>query len=248
MKHKKVTAVILSGGIGTRIGSDIPKQYIKVKDQAIITYSLRVFADHPDIDGVLIVAADEWRGFINDEMLKCGISTDKFIGFANPGENRQLSVYNALKAIISRPETDNSIEVLVMIHDAARPNISDSLISRLLEAYDGHDGVMPAESMKNTLYTSVDGKSLSGTLDRSMIFAGHTPELFDVSKYYQANISLLPDKIKSIKGSSEPALMAGMDIVMVENDEKNYKITTQNDLYKFSEEITRGCKVDKFTM
>jgi len=238
MKQSKVTAVVLSGGIGSRIGTDIPKQYIEVKGQAIITYSLRVFADHPEIDSILIGASDEWRGFINDEMLKCGILTDKFIGFANPGENRQLSVYNALKVIVSRQKEGDSFEDLVMIHDAARPNISASLITSLLEAYDGHDGVMPAEPMKNTLYMSENGKNITGLLDRGRIFAGHTPELFDVNKYYQANLSLLPDKIKSINGSSEPALLAGMDIVMVENDEKNYKITTKSDLDKFIDETT----------
>ena len=233
MKKKKVTAVILSGGTGTRVGTDIPKQYIKIKDRAIITYSLKTLVDHSGIDSIIIVAADEWHEFILDEMRSCGISTDKFVGFAKPGENRQLSVYNALEMAIARNDDGTVIDELVMIHDAARPNISSELISRLIEAYDGHDGVMPAEPMKNTIYSSEDGTRVTGLLDRSRIFAGHTPELFNLRKYYQANLSLLPDKIKSINGSSEPALLAGMDIVMVENDERNYKITTKGDLDKF---------------
>ena len=92
---------------------------------------------------------------------------------------------------------------------------------------------MPAEMMKNTIYTSEDGVKITGLLDRSKVFAGHTPELFDFSKYYQANQELLPDRIKSINGSSEPALLAGMDIVMVDNDVDNYKITTREDLERF---------------
>lgn len=230
---KKVKAVILSGGTGIRMGADIPKQYIIVKDRAVITYSLQTLAEHPEIDNIIIVASDEWHGFILDEMKNCDISMDKLVGFAKPGENRQLSVYNALEMAISRNDDGTVIDELVMIHDAARPNISSELISRLIEAYDGHDGVMPAEPMKNTIYSSEDGTRVTGLLDRSRIFAGHTPELFNLRKYYQANLSLLPDKIKSINGSSEPALLAGMDIVMVENDERNYKITTKGDLDKF---------------
>ena len=236
MKKKKVTAVILSGGTGTRVGTDIPKQYIRVKDRAVITSSLQTFAEHPEIDNIIIVAADEWHEFIFDEMRNCGISTDKFGGFAKPGENRQLSVYNALEMAIASNDEDTVEDDLILIHDAARPNISSELVSRLIEAFDGHDGVMPAEPMNNTIYSSEDGIRITGLLDRSRIFAGHTPELFNLRKYYQANLSLLPDKIKSINGSSEPALIAGMDIVMVENDERNYKITTKGDLDKFINE------------
>ena len=238
MNQKKITAIILSGGTGTRVGTDIPKQYIKVNDRAVIAYSLEVLSDHPDIDALIIVAADNWHNFILDEMKRHESFSAKFASFASPGENRQLSILNALKVTDSEinrhVKDEEGIDELVMIHDAARPNLSKELISRLIEAYDGHEGVMPAEAMKNTLYTSDDGSKITGLLDRSIIFAGHTPELFDFYKYYEANRALLPDKIKKINGSSEPALLAGMDIVMVENDVKNYKITTKEDLAEFT--------------
>lgn len=238
MDRVKVTAIILSGGKGTRLNSEIPKQYIRVKDRAVITYSLEVFANHPDIDDIVIVAADEWQEFILDEMKQCCILSGKFIGFARPGENRQLSIWNALEVIANdTSEVHHDTDELVMIHDAARPNISPELITRLIDAYDGHDGVMPAEPMKNTLYTSEDGLRIAGLLDRSKIFAGQTPELFEFKKYYEANLALLPDRIKTINGSSEPALLAGMDIVMVDNDEDNYKITTRKDLERFEQKF-----------
>lgn len=237
MKQTRVTVIVLSGGQGTRLGSDIPKQYIKVGDRAIITYSLEVFLNHPNIESIVIVAADEWHQFILDEMKDSVTLNKKFIGFANPGDNRQLSVWNALE-LIKHCSGDNENDTscndrLVMIHDAARPNISADLVSRLVDSYMGHDGVMPAEMMKNTIYLSEDGVKITGLLDRSKVFAGHTPELFDFAKYYQANQELLPDRIKAINGSSEPALMAGMDIVMVDNDVDNYKITTREDLERF---------------
>lgn len=238
MEKSRVIAIVLSGGKGTRLKSDIPKQYIRVKDRAVFSYSLETIADHPDIESVVIVAADEWRQYILDEMKGSVALTKKFIGFANPGDNRQLSVWNALELIKNYPGDNEKYsfdcDELVMIHDAARPNISGDLISRLIDAYFGHDGVMPAEPMKNTIYSSEDGLKITGLLDRSKVFAGHTPELFDFAKYYQANQILLPDRIKTINGSSEPALMAGMDIVMVDNDEENYKITTKEDLDRFT--------------
>ena len=87
--------------------------------------------------------------------------------------------------------------------------------------------------MKDTVYFSNDGVSVTELLDRSRIFAGQAPEVFNLKKYYEANKELLPDRILSINGSTEPAVIAGMDIAMVAGDEKNYKITTPADMGRF---------------
>ncbi len=237
MSQTKITAIILSGGKGTRLNSDIPKQYIRVRDRAIISYSLEIFLNHQDIDSVVIVAADEWHQFILDEMKENSALNDKFIGFARPGDNRQLSIWNALEVINNRFANEDNVpsdcDRLVMIHDAARPCISNDLITRLIVAYKGYDGVIPVLPMKNTLYMSENGQCITALLDRDKIYAGHTPELFNLKKYYKANKALLPDRIKLINGSSEPAVMGGMNIAMIENDENNFKITTNADLERF---------------
>ena len=99
--------------------------------------------------------------------------------------------------------------------------------------------------MKDTVYQSRDGKAISSLLDRNSIFAGQAPEVFLLGKYYEANRRLFPEKILEIKGSTEPAIMAGMDIVMIPGDEGNFKITTREDLERFRQlasslERTRG--------
>ena len=78
-----------------------------------------------------------------------------------------------------------------------------------------------------------NGKSICSLLDRKYIYAGQTPELFLLGKYYEANKVLLPDRILSINGSTEPAVMAGMDIRLSEGDEGNFKVTTKQDLELF---------------
>ena len=87
--------------------------------------------------------------------------------------------------------------------------------------------------MKDTLYCSADGMQISSLLNRDEIYAGQAPEVFLLEKYYEANKRLLPEKILQINGSTEPAIMAGMDIVMVPGDERNLKITTKADLEEF---------------
>lgn len=221
-------ALILSGGTGARLGADVPKQYIEVCGNPVIHYCIKRLSEHPGIDAIQIVADSAWHGRIENCLLTAD-SANKFMGFAVPGANRQFSIYNGLEAIKAYA-ADNDY---VLIHDAARPMLSAQQISDCLDAAAGHDGVIPVLPMKDTVYCSKDGKTITSLLNRSQIFSGQAPELFVLGKYYEANRTLLPDKILQINGSTEPAVMAGMDIAMIIGDENNFKITTRSDLDRF---------------
>ncbi len=227
-----VTALLLSGGTGTRMGVETPKQYIKVKGRMIIDYCLQTLLGHEAIDAVQIVADKMWQ----EKILACveNIWCGKFRGFSQPGKTRQLSVWNGLTDI--RKYAGNGDHVL--IHDAARPLVSAQQITDCLEAVKaGHDGALPVLPMKDTVYYSEDGAAVTSLLERSRIYAGQAPELFVLGKYYEANRALFPERILRINGSTEPAVMAGMDIAMIPGDEGNFKITTKADLERFEEII-----------
>lgn len=127
----------------------------------------------------------------------------------------------------------------ILIHDAVRPNLTKEQITACFEALKNHDGVMPVLPMKDTVYLSDGGRCVSELLDRKKIFAGQAPEVFDFDKYYTANLRLLPDGLRRINGSTEPAVMAGMNIAMIPGDENNYKITTKADLEHFRRQKER---------
>ena len=129
--------------------------------------------------------------------------------------------------------------IAVIIHDAARPCLTKKLLQECICAAEGHDGVLPVLSMKDTVYYSDDGMHVSGLLQRSNVLAGQAPEVFRYGKYLEANQALLPEKILQVNGSTEPAVLAGMDIVTIPGDEKNYKVTTQEDLKRFRKEMER---------
>lgn len=225
-------ALILSGGSGIRLGADIPKQYIKIYDRSVISYCAECLLMHSGINAVQVVAAPQWHETIQ-ECFEQYDKKGKFRGFSTPGKNRQLSIYNGLTDI--RKYTDDLDAVL--IHDAARPLITAQMITQCLEAVQGHDGVVPVLPMKDTVYQSVDGKKISALINRSEIYAGQAPEAFKIGTYYEANRRLMPDKILEINGSTEPAVMAGLDVVMIKGDEANFKITTAEDLERFKEII-----------
>lgn len=217
-------ALILAGGTGTRLGADIPKQYIEIKGRPIITYGMDPFFNSEKVDAVWIVADAFWQEFI-EKQVKIQQNKEKFRGFARPGENRQLSIYSGLQEMQSEAKPDD----LVIIHDAARPCLTKKLLQECICAAEGHDGVLPVLSMKDTVYYSDDGMHVSGLLQRSNVLAGQAPEVFRYGKYLEANQALLPEKILQVNGSTEPAVLAGMDIVTIPGDEKNYKVTTQED-------------------
>lgn len=214
--------IILAGGAGTRLGADLPKQYIEVSGKPIIAYCLEFFETSTYADAVWIVADDNWH----DCILRW--TGNKFRGFSEPGANRQLSIWNALRDVRNFAEEKD----IVIIHDAARPCVTDKIISDCLNACAEHDGALPVLPMKDTVYLG-DGKRITSLLERKNVYAGQAPEAFVFGKYYRANRSLLPDKIMKINGSAEPAVIAGMDIALVDGEETNFKITTRADLERF---------------
>lgn len=220
-------ALILSGGVGHRLGADVPKQYLRVGGKTIISYCMETFEKCQDISAIQIVAEESWRNSISDGGFR------KLRGFSKPGENRQLSILNGLRDICTYASEDD----IVIIHDAARPLVSEKMLVTLIEAAKKCDGAIPILPMKDTVYLSEEGR-ITSLLDRNRVVAGQAPESFVLGKYYQANLRLLPDEIRRINGSTEPAILAGLDVAVIEGEEQNFKITTKEDLKRFQELVS----------
>ena len=125
----------------------------------------------------------------------------------------------------------------VLIHDAARPKLKEALINNMINALMGYDGVLPVLPMKDTVYKVDETGRIAALLERKEIMAGQAPELFLYGKYLKANEKMIEEgRMGSINGSTEPAFLAGMDIVTIPGDEDNYKITTKKDLERFRAE------------
>jgi 2-C-methyl-D-erythritol 4-phosphate cytidylyltransferase len=221
------TAVILAGGVGSRMGVDRPKQYLVVENKPIIVYCLEIFEKHNNIDKIVIVVSDELKDYVIENVEKYNIS--KVCGYAPAGRTRQHSIYNGLKST----EENASDTDVVIVHDAARPLVSDKIIDDCITGATEDDGAMPVISVKDTIYQSKDGKSIDKLLKRSELFAGQAPESFDFKKYLDIHNSVSDDEIAATAGSSEIAYRHGMKVRLVEGSERNFKITTIEDLETF---------------
>lgn len=173
-------AIILAGGTGTRLGGDVPKQYIEVSGKPIISYCLDKFERHNQIDNIVIVASEMWQSYIMSWVKKDNLK--KFSGFAPAGSSRQHSIVNGLiKAKSIGAAADDNI----IIHDAARPNVSECIISQCMDRLLEYDGAMPVLPVKDTIYLSENGENITSLLNRDQLYAGQAPESFKYGKYLE---------------------------------------------------------------
>ncbi len=258
-----IAAIILAGGTGSRMKSlSVPKQYAQVGGHPIIWYVMSTFAREERISRWVIVCEDDYieknSGLAANAAGECGrdvavSATSTECGreaavpatstecggeievlFAPPGEVRQLSILNGLRALEGCDGPDASGDSYVVIADAARPLLSNELLARCIDGAMGADGSMPVIPAVDTMYLTDERGHISGLIDRDALVGGQAPEVFRFGKYLDANLRLDREKMLKIHGSSEPAIMAGMDIVTVPGDERNFKITTDEDLERFA--------------
>lgn len=219
------TALILSGGVGSRMRSEMPKQYIKVSDKPIICYCLDIFDSMDLIDKIIIVCDEKWHSFLDNYVY----NYKKFVGYASGGYSRQASIYNGLKKCAGFMRSKD----LVIIHDAARPLVSKELIKACIENISDADGSLPCFNVKDTIYYSSSGKVVEDLLNRDCLFCGQSPEAFVFGKYLDIHEKSDNEEINITRGSSEIAFRHGLKIKLFDGDEINFKITTPADLKRF---------------
>lgn len=229
-------AVILSGGIGTRMRTNgYPKQYIEVNKKPILVYTLEQFQKCTEVDYIVIVAAEQWKNQIIEWTRTYHIS--KFLDIAPPGDTRQESILHGLETCIEKSNTSTDG---VIIHDAVRPLVSEQLIISCLSALNGYDGCMPVLEVKDTIYQSDSGEVISNLLKRSTLFAGQAPEAFRLQKYTKINQEASKEELENTCGTSEIAYMHNMDICLIPGEESNFKLTTPEDLERFRNIVSKG--------
>ena len=116
-------ALLTAAGSGTRMGQDIPKQFLNVNDRPVIVYTLQAFQQHPDIDEIAVVCIDGWQQVLWAYAKQFNITKLKLV--VEGGENGQASIRNGVMELVKQYSDDD----IVLVHDAIRPNVSQEIIS-----------------------------------------------------------------------------------------------------------------------
>lgn len=220
-----VFAVILAGGVGSRMGQAIPKQYIEVEGKPVIIHTLERLERNNCIDRIVIVADAEWRDQIRIWMESYHIT--KFLDFADPGATRQESVFSGVACCKQYSESDRDV---VLVHESARALVSDDLIRRIVEGLEGYDACIPVMPMKDAILLSRTGEVIDGLLDRNQLFRGQAPESFLLQPYYQLNRNTPPEELRKYLADHELCFQAGWRVHCIPGEETNFKLTTPDDI------------------
>ena len=218
-------ALVLSGGTGTRLGSELPKQYWTIAGKPVIVHTLEQFEGLQAVAGVIVTASPEWAARIWEWKETYGLS--KLWEVAPAGADRQRSIRNGLLAAERFVGEERSG---VIVQDAARPLTSRDLLQRLIEGLEEAPAVMPVLPVTDTTYTSRDGQWVDGLLDRRTLFAGQAPEAFHFQPYLKLYREAAPEALSATSGSCQLPYGEGWKVKMVPGDPENLKITYLADI------------------
>lgn len=221
-------AIILAGGIGSRMKLNRPKQYIEENGKPVFMYSFEKFAYHNKISSIVMVISEEWKDYVQDCITQFGCT--KPVYYAPAGKSRQHSVLNGLRSLTGIADYND----IVFVHDSVRPLFPISIIDDAIDACEEYDATLPVISVKDATYQSHDGKTLSSILPREELYSGQSPECFHFGPFLKIHDSLTDEEIGRIRGSSELAFRTGMKVRLISGAEQNIKITTIEDLDAFS--------------
>lgn len=222
-------AAILAGGIGSRVGSNIPKQFIEINGIPMIVRTISAFENHDEIDAVLIVCLKEWEEKLRELIDLHNIKKVNFIAY--PGDTRRessLNAINALKGVCS----DNDI---ILIHDAARPNISSKVISdniRVARETGACETVIPVQ---DTILMSMDGEYAHEIPPRERLYTVQTPQSFKYKVIREAHLHYSEQlkkghTVPSITDDAGLLLYANTPVSLVIGDKFNLKVTSPEDV------------------
>ena len=218
-------AVVLSAGVGRRMNSDIPKQYLMLKDRPVLAHSLLAF-EESDVDDIVIVCGAGDEEYIKKEFVE-KYSLNKVRTITEGGAERYNSVYNGLLAC---KDAD-----YVLIHDGARPYVSLDIIRRNMDEVVKYKAVVTAVKATDTVKISDENGFVESTPDRNRVFAMQTPQTFDYKIALEAYTGLIRKMeegctMNITDDAQVVELFSDKKVKLVEGDYSNIKITTPRDL------------------
>lgn len=221
MKNSINICLIVCGGMGVRVNSNVPKQYIKIDGKTILYKSISIFLEHPDIDYVAVAVNKSYRKLYYETVEDFPSFNEKLLLPVCGGELRQDSVRKGLKYIKSfSPDK-------VLIHDAVRPFVSIPLITNVLDNIKPGQAVLPVLPSFDTIKQCKDGY-VEKTLDRNFLYAAQTPQGFIFEEIL--DLHLKHKYNKKITDDVSLFEISNKKVLCVEGHKKNIKITTNEDL------------------
>lgn len=222
-------AVVIAGGVGSRMGQEIPKQFINVYDKPVLIYTLEGFQRHPQIDAIEVVCIDGWHDVLWAYAKQFGI--DKLKWVVQGGNTGQESIRNGIYNLEGVCSDDD----IVIIHDGIRPMIDDTVLTDVIAKCKKYGNAVTSMPYNEQIFVIDDEISTTKYIPRETLRRVSTPQAYNFklvdSKYHEAF-----EKEIGIYGSSYTNTMMvelGERLYFAAGSDKNIKLTTKDDLDTF---------------
>jgi len=226
----RIWAVVPAAGRGTRFGGELPKQYLVVEGAPLIAHTLAALFAHDAVEGAVVPVSENdpdwprWTEFAGKPVRAC-------VG----GASRAASVLAGLHALPDDVRPDD----FVLVHDAARPNLSLADLAQLLErGRNDPVGAILAAPVRDTLKRAGDDGGIDATEPRERLWRAFTPQLFRRLQLTRALESATADGVE-VTDEAMAMERLGLRPLLVEGSESNFKITTPADLARFAYELAQ---------
>ena len=216
-----ISAIILAGGKGKRMGAPVSKQFIEIKGKPIIYYTIKKFSENKKIDNIVVVLSKDEVGYFKENILeKYNLKVDNIV---IGGTERQDSVYNGLKSL---EDTNTDI---VLIHDGARPFISDRIIDDGIKFTQVYGACAPGVMPKDTIKIKNESNFSVSTPERGSLVAIQTPQVFKFNEILECHEKI---KINNIVVTDDTMVAEkfGYSVYLYDGEYTNIKVTTPEDL------------------
>lgn len=220
--NQNIWVIIPAAGVGKRMGSDTPKQYLTLNDKTVIEHTLDVFDSHDSISEIIVAVSNE-----DEYWPSLNVKLSKPLHKTNGGKERCDTVLNGLIFLEDKAAADD----WVLVHDAARPCLRLEDLTLLLETLQENEiGGILAIPVRDTMKRSIDNtKLIKETVDRESLWHALTPQMFRFSLLKNALESALTNN-EVITDEASAIELAGYHPVLVEGHADNLKITRPEDL------------------
>lgn len=223
-------AILLAGGSGHRFGADRPKQFVRIGERTVLEHSLAAFEKSPHIDAILIVSHPQHLDEVRE--LLPSSQHPKLLAVVAGGAERQDSTLNALRALAQI--TDSPLEqIRILIHDAVRPAVSQSIIERVCTALHTHQAANLVVPVTDTLLEVNDNGTTAAMPSRARYRRVQTPQGFHAATLQHAYDVALTDP--NFQATDDCGVvfryLPEVEIALVEGEQRNIKLTYPEDLH-----------------
>ena len=221
MSSSNYWVVIPAAGIGTRMESECPKQYLKIQNKCILEHTVERFCSHPMIKGIVVALAKSdpyWSGLT--------VSQHEKVKICDGGEERCHSVLNSLHFLNSFADDSD----WVLVHDAARPCLRKDDIDKLLNELEQHPvGGILALPVRDTMKRSGQNNEIDTTVEREGLWHALTPQMFRLQQLEEA-ISKVLERGLMVTDEAQAVEAMGLKPKLVQGHPDNIKVTLPSDL------------------